>query len=148
MFKNKNTALLNQLGVVLGGLVLFCVVLGSLSIYTLQLHYASEQLRSEIINLRNDPLLKKHSENFIPPEPLDLDDLRELAGTQRLELVGSRSGENSLEISLRGGYSSFLDFLRCLSLEYIGEISQLELNTAGQVLEGKIVIKQGTVNEK
>jgi len=71
--------------------------------------------------------------------------VRGLAEGQGLEFVSSRSGENTLELAVRGGYTNFLAFIQSLSLEHIGELSQIELNTNGQAPDGKIVIKQEVV---
>jgi len=143
--KNKNTFLPGQLGAALGGILMLGILFGGSSVHILQLHYAGERLRGELALLRRDPLFKKYPAHPAAAELLDTEALRGLAEEQGLEFVSSRSGENTLELAVRGGYANFLAFLQNLSLEHIGELSQIELNTNGQAPDGKIVIKQEVV---
>lgn len=103
-----------------------------------QLHYAQLRLQNDLINLRQDPLLKKSLAKE-PSEISELEILRTLAENQQLDFLSSKAGENTLEIVLHGQYKKFLDYLR--TLETTGEIIQLDLSNNGAALEGRIILK-------
>ncbi|MDR2431763.1 MAG: hypothetical protein LBD99_05880 [Candidatus Margulisbacteria bacterium] len=120
--------------------LLFILIPGGLGFGCLRLHYANLSLRTEIARLKQDPLFKKQ-----PAETADTagaEELRALAEKSRLEFLSSISGETFLELSLRGGYPAFLEYLRALSAEPAGEIIRLELKSNAQGLAGKIQLSK------
>ncbi|GBR77693.1 hypothetical protein RDn1_352 [Candidatus Termititenax dinenymphae] len=115
----------------------------TLLLNNVRLHYSNLHLQSSLAKMRLEPLLKKYSVLPEPPEYLDLETLRALGEKSGLSFVSSKSGEAALEIIFQGGYSAFLNYLRALAAENIGEISQLDITGQQQ----KIIIK-GAVYEK
>ncbi|GBR77140.1 hypothetical protein NO2_1572, partial [Candidatus Termititenax persephonae] len=121
---------------ILGGALLLSACCLALIGNCVRLHYAALRQGGELARLRQDPLLKKYPSAPAPPEQLDLETARALGEKQGLTFVSSRGGDNEMELLFTGGYTVFLDYLRALSAEPSGEISQI---TIGQ--EQKIIIK-------
>ncbi|MDR1453604.1 MAG: hypothetical protein LBJ25_06505 [Candidatus Margulisbacteria bacterium] len=108
-----------------------------------RLHYANLRLRGETIKMRQEPLLQKYLDAPALPEYLELETIRALGGKQGLSFSSSKSGANGLEIVFTGSYGAFLDLLRALAVENIGEITQINITPQEQ----KIII-QGVKDEK
>ncbi|MDR1997469.1 MAG: hypothetical protein LBQ83_04015 [Candidatus Margulisbacteria bacterium] len=140
--KNKQELLLKTAGLMLGAAGLLALCLG-LIFNSAQLHYGNLRLGTELTRLRQEPLLKKYPAEPAPLEYAGLEVIRGLAESQGLEFISSQSGGTELEIILQGGYKNFLDYLRALAAEQIGEISQLDLTPRGRLLESRLILKQG-----
>ncbi|MDR1323615.1 MAG: hypothetical protein LBK68_04160 [Candidatus Margulisbacteria bacterium] len=128
-------------GAVLSALILAVACL-TLVLNCARLHYANLHLRGETAKMRQEPLLQKYPDAPAPPEYPELETIRMLGARQGLDFSSSKSGVAGLEIIFTGDYGAFLDFLRGLAGENIGEITQINITPQEQ----KIII-QGVKNE-
>ncbi|GBR73096.1 hypothetical protein NO1_0537 [Candidatus Termititenax aidoneus] len=115
----------------------------TLALNCARLHYANLHLRGETAKMRQEPLLQKYPDAPAPPEYLELETIRALGARQGLNFSSSKNGAAGLEIIFTGNYGAFLDFLRALAGENIGEITQIQITPQEQ----KIII-QGAKDEK
>jgi hypothetical protein len=139
----ENKELLAKIaGAGLAALLLTAVCL-TLALNCARLHYTNLHLRGETAKLRQEPLLQKYPDAPLPPEYLELETIRALGVKQGLDFSSSKTGAAGLEIIFTGNYGAFLDFLRALAEENIGEIAQINITPREQ----KIII-QGAKDEK
>lgn len=126
----------SQIAALTAGAVVSILIVLFLAFNLIQTHYSGLQLRADLKNLRQDPLLQKTvSEN---PAELEFDDLRVLAEKNGLNLLSSQTGEKNLEIVWQGTYKNFLEYLFTLSSEIYDELAQIEIsgNTGKIVIQG------------